>query len=388
MTGISLVVDGIIFQKSPHGGIARVFSELLPRLCDLEPGLSIDMLLDGPVAGALPQHPQIHLRQALPLRRKALASGPWRKTLYPLRRLGGRVWNHLRQLWVAGSASQANRLWHSTFFTYLPNWKGPEVVTLHDMIPERYPQLLNDPMDEAGRLQKRRCVERAAAILCDSDATRREAEAFYALDGKPVAVVPLAPSPVFHPLAAGEIQPVRVPRPFLLYVGSRVHYKNFSQLLQAYAHWQKRTAIDLLVCGPPWSSAESQWLATSGLAGNVQHAGEVSDEGLCQLYNTALALVSPSLAEGFGLPALEALACGCPLVASDIPATREVAGDCPHYFAPTSVESLLAALDAALSEGRSLPRTQAGLARAAGFSWDRTARATLGVYRQALGVDD
>jgi glycosyltransferase involved in cell wall biosynthesis len=382
MSEISLVVDGVIFQKNPHGGIARVFRELLPRMCDLEPGLKIDLLTDGPIESHLPVHPQIHARKTLPLRQKALTKGLWRTTLYPLRALGRFTWNRLRQLWIG---SGRNRIWHSTFFTYAPHWKGQEVVTVHDMIPELFPGILNDPMDALGREQKRRCVERACAIICNSETTRRDFEKFYKIEGQAVTVVPLASSQVFRLLPNSQLHKSELPQhPFLLYVGNRVHYKNFSLLLEIYAHWEMRQQVHLVVAGPPWSSDEKRSLMSSGLSERIHHYADVDDEQLCQLYNTAAMLVSPSIAEGFGLAVLEAFACGCPVVASNIPATCEVAGECPIYFDPGHPETLLSALDRALKEGRDSPRTREGLERAGLYSWDRTAQATLQVYRQIL----
>jgi glycosyltransferase involved in cell wall biosynthesis len=385
MSKLSLVVDGVIFQKSPHGGIARVFRELLPRMCELENELKIDLLIDGPIESLLPVHPHIHVRRTLPLRQKALTQGPWRTSLYPLRRLSRNAWDRLRQLWIG---SGRNRIWHSTFFSYAPNWKGREVVTIHDMIPESFPQMLNDPMDELGREQKRRCVGRASAIICDSEATRRDCEKYYAVEGRAVSVIPLAHSAIFRPLSASELHVNELPHPFLLYVGNRVHYKNFSLLLENYTNWEKRQQVDLVVAGPPWSTAEKRSLESSGLIERIHLFSDVDDERLCQLYNTATMLVSPSIAEGFGLPVLEALACGCPVVASRIPATIEVAAECPIYFDLGHPENLVLALNQALQEGRDSTRTHQGLERSAFFTWDRSARATLEVYRNILSYQD
>jgi glycosyltransferase involved in cell wall biosynthesis len=106
----------------------------------------------------------------------------------------------------------------------------------------------------------------------------------------------------------------------------------------------------------------------------------ITDEQLAQLYNQALALVYPSLYEGFGLPLLEAMACGCPIVASRIPSTIEVAGDCPAYFELGNRTSLIAALDIVYLEGADSSRITMGLERAAQFSWDKTAKETLALY--------
>ncbi len=121
-----------------------------------------------------------------------------------------------------------------------------------------------------------------------------------------------------------------------------------------------------------------------GIHNCVDLITDISDKELCQLYNRAAAFVFPSLYEGFGMPLLEAMACGCPVIASRIPATIEVAGDCPVYFEPTEQESLLAAFDIPLSESRESERTRAGLKRVEKYSWDATAKQTLGVYEALM----
>ena len=127
----------------------------------------------------------------------------------------------------------------------------------------------------------------------------------------------------------------------MLYVGRRSHYKNFSTLLQAYSVWKHRNEITLAAVGPPGSRVEEQQLAKLGIHDRVHYLTNVNDEELCLLYNEAIAFVYPSLYEGFGVPLLEAMASGCPIIASRIPATIEVAGECPVYFEATEVGSLL-----------------------------------------------
>ena len=114
----------------------------------------------------------------------------------------------------------------------------------------------------------------------------------------------------------------------------------------------------------------------------LQH---IDDADLCRLYNQAAAFVYPSLYEGFGIPLLEAMACGCPIIASQIPSTAEVAADCPIYFAATDEGSLLEAMDIAVTEGRNSARVHYGLERARRYSWDMTARKILETYQSLIG---
>jgi glycosyltransferase involved in cell wall biosynthesis len=140
----------------------------------------------------------------------------------------------------------------------------------------------------------------------------------------------------------------------------------------------------LLVVGKAWTTAERERLHDLGLEDRVRRIDSVDDETLCRLYNQAEAFVYPSLYEGFGLPLLEAAACGCPIVASRIPSTEEIAGDVPIYFEPTDAESLAAALERAISEGRSSERREGGFRQITRYSWDKTAEQTLAVYHSLI----
>ncbi len=308
--------------------------------------------------------------------------GRMRLWMHPLRRTLSTIWSAARQVWVGGGRGQ---IWHSTFFTFSPGWKGQEIVTVHDMAPERFPELFNDPMDRVGREAKRRCVERAAAVICDSEATRSDLERLIPISHQPRHVVPLAHSEIFRVLHDNELDSQELsPEPFILYVGSRAHYKNFRSILDFFAFWERRHEIRLLVVGAPWTAHERDAIRSRDLQTRIQHAGAISDERLCQLYNSASALVLPSLIEGFGLPLLEAMACGCPIAASKIPSTLEVAGDCPVYFEPLDVRSIATAINHLIGEGRDTARTAAGLQRARLYSWDSTARAYLEIFQQVL----
>jgi glycosyltransferase involved in cell wall biosynthesis len=140
-------------------------------------------------------------------------------------------------------------------------------------------------------------------------------------------------------------------------------------------------AVSLVVVGPEWDEDELRVVERLGIEANVVGLQRVSDSVLVDLYQSASALVYPSLYEGFGLPLLEAMAAGCPIVASRIPSTVEVAGDYPIYFDPTSTEDLLVALSSALDRGRSVKMNRIGAEAVSRHSWDRTAQLTIECYR-------
>lgn len=369
-----IVVDGIIYEQQRYGGIPRIFSEILPRMCDLDAALDVTLLtstLPPDRVAALPAHARIHHPSLFPPVRLIRSRRLWWIT------------PRVRALAQQHYLKRDRRgLWHSTYYTQLEPWDGPVVVTVADMIYERYTSLFTGAMNDAIRKNKRRCVQRADRVICISDVTKQEVLQFYDIDPAKVAVVPLAYNrEVFH-ARSGEIATIPFDDvPFLLYVGGRTHYKNFAGLAQAYSAWPRRRDVPLVVVGSPWLKHETRMLADLGIETSVHLLTGVNDNALAALYHRAAAFVYPSLYEGFGIPLLEAMACGCPVVASRIPSTVEVAGELPFYFDPQNRDSCLNALEIALSEGRNPERMHAGLALVRNYSWDATARGTLAVYR-------
>lgn len=373
---MEVVIDGIIYELQSHGGISRLFSEILPRMCQADETLNITLLMTGQSQQTLPHHPHIHIRSTPRIERFLQPRRVW---WYPIRML--------KEWWLRLYIERTeDKIWHSTYFTMPKMWRGVIVVTVVDMIYELFPHLFNTIGASRFRKQKRRCVLSAGAVICISETTRRDLLHFYSIDPDKVWVVPLGYSSTFKRLESlAEKAESPVSGPFLLYAGSRAPYKNFKQLVEAYSLWQHRREVSLVIVGPQWSSDEVENLTKSDIYDHVSLLNKVDDETLCYLYSTAAAFVYPSLYEGFGIPLLEAMACGCPVVASRIPSTVEVAGDCPVYFDPKERDDLILALDKALSEGRDSKRVLAGLERVKNFSWQKTAEETLEVYRSLAG---
>ncbi|HOI72939.1 MAG TPA: glycosyltransferase family 1 protein [Syntrophales bacterium] len=369
---LHLVIDGIIYQSQSMGGISRLFTEILPRMCAQDEAVDMTLFVVGNSSQALPAHPRIHPLRIFDPQPFMRPSFLWRSLEEPARKAMMRL----------RLGTGQGKIWHSTYFSEPGRWEGRKVYTVADMIHERYPDLFFGPGGDAFRALRKRCVLSADAVLCISEATRNDIREIYDWDSDRLHVVHLAGSDFFRPLRDGESESNHPgERPFLLYVGSRAHYKNFDGLLRAYSRWAERCDVGLLAVGAPWTPVEADLLRKLGLADQVRLLTNVDDESLCRLYNRAAAFLYPSLYEGFGIPLLEAMASGCPVVASRIATTVEVAGDCPIYFDPIDGDSLLAALDQVMGEGRDSNRTRAALAHAGRYSWDRTAAETLRVYR-------
>ena len=239
------------------------------------------------------------------------------------------------------------------------------VITIHDLSFERDPSL----MGLADRLTFKTFVPRAARradrVLAVSERTRRDLVELYGIDDAKIVVTPNAVDPVFVP----DGEPGGA---YLLFVGAIQERKNPLAAADAAAE----VGLPLVVAGPEKEPALARELERRG----ASLRGYVTKPELAALYRGAAAVLLPSRYEGFGLPVLEAMASGTPVVAAPEPALREVAGDAALFAEP---EELAGAVRRALADRDRL--RAAGLARARLFSWDATARLTLGVYRELLG---
>ncbi|MDP1807869.1 MAG: glycosyltransferase family 1 protein, partial [Acidimicrobiales bacterium] len=185
--------------------------------------------------------------------------------------------------------------------------------------------------------------------------------------------------------ALPEADPSLVPsQPFVLAVGQLVPRKGLDGLLEAVA---RTSGVGLVVCGPDGGQgAELQALARRlHLDGRATFLGRVSDEQLAGLYQSAAAVVAASVDEGFGLPLLEAMAAGAPVIATDIPAFREVGGSAPRYVPVGDSAALATAITDVVEDGQAREAwAEAGRAQAARFTWAACARATIDVYESVL----
>jgi glycosyltransferase involved in cell wall biosynthesis len=242
---------------------------------------------------------------------------------------------------------------------------GRAVVTLHDLHFEREPGV----MGLADRLTFKTVVPRAARrashVLAVSERTKRDAVELYGLDPSKVTVTPHGVDPAFSPGAAdGE-------RRYVLFVGAVQERKDPLAALAA----ARENDLPLVVAGPEKEPRVAEELRRGG----ADLRGWVAQDELVELYRGAAALVLPSRHEGFGIPVIEAMASGTPVVLSDDPALREVAGDAASYAIEGDYG---AALRSALAEREKL--AAAGLERVRSFSWAETARRTVDVYRRVL----
>ncbi len=256
------------------------------------------------------------------------------------------------------------------------------VVIVHDMIHELFPGSFpaNDP---TARL-KAAAVDRADHLICVSQNTRHDLIAIHPAAAAKSSVALLG---VDRPVGAPPAPPISpAARPYLLHVGPRRSYKNFDGLLAAFAASPiLRGDFDLLaVGGGAFDPQEIATIASLGLSAQVRQRG-ADDDALRRLYAGAAVFVYPSLYEGFGIPLLEAMAAGCPVVAMNISSVPEVCGPAAIYAQPGDPGSLMRAMESvALSPSLAAAQIAAGQQRVMEFSWDRTVGEFGRAYRALL----
>ena len=292
----------------------------------------------------------------------------------------------LKRLKSGGAA-----VYHSPYYLMPYRTALPTLLTFYDVIPLKFPQTVPARARLFFRLAATLALRTADRVAAISNAARSDLISSFRIPASQVSVTPLAASARYRPQPANEVGRVRqkyqLPDQFLLYLGINKPHKNLPALIDAYARIASRHAPPLVVAGA-WDQRYPQArerAARRQLGDAARFLGPVDERDLPALYSAATLFVFPSLYEGFGLPVLEAMACGTPVACSNTPGLAEVAGDAALLFDPHSVTRIGEALVELIDDSRQRARrAEQGLARAGLYSWQATAEATLHCYRLLL----
>jgi len=267
------------------------------------------------------------------------------------------------------------------------------VVTVHDVMFERHPEYFAPAMLAQLRARVPSTVRRASAVLTVSEFSKRDIVERFHVPPQKVVVAYNGVDPMYQPLHdAARLAAVRARygtgERFLLFVGALKPNKNLKRVVEAYVRLRRADALRhrlvLVGAGDGSDDATFASIRGSGYAGDIIFTGHVSDEDVVSLYNAAEVFVHPSLFEGFGLPPLEAMACGTPVITSNTTALPEVVGEAAVQVDPLDVEALAGALARVTGDAGLRGELRArGLERAGQFTWEKTARQTLRVYHEA-----
>ncbi|MFP3895333.1 MAG: glycosyltransferase family 4 protein [Anaerolineales bacterium] len=312
-------------------------------------------------------------------------------------RHGYKMWRALvlaRQVvhWPMDDLLPDASLFHATEHLLPPLRRIPTVLTVHDLIFERYPKYHKIKNYLYLQAAMPLYCRRATAIIAVSESTREDIIDLYHIPPKKITVIPEAADPNFCPQPAETIEAVRsrydLPPRYLLAVGTIEPRKNLSRLADASGPLFDQDLVDALVLvgSKGWLYEDFfRHLETLPWQDRILLTGFVEEEDLPAVYAGALLMVQPSLYEGFGLPVLEAMACGCPVCASNTSSLPEVGGEAARYFDPRDTEGIIHCIGHVLRHPHLHQEMVAkGLARAKAYSWKRTARQTLNLYQRLI----
>ena len=279
-------------------------------------------------------------------------------------------------------------VFHPTYYDpYFLEYLGsiPLVITVHDLTYE----LMNDvsPAIKAVLEWKRLLIEKASHIITVSDNTRRDVIEYYKYSPEKVTTAHLAGG--FPPSFFSENKletKSKLPDQYLLFVGSRQGYKNFNSFIKEASPFLKTGEFSIVIAGGgPLTLLEKSMISNLGIEQSISVFSHVSDTFLFELYSRATVFVFPSLYEGFGIPVLEAMQCGCPTILSNNSSLPEVGGTASVYFDPYQEGALNQALVSVLQNTNQLVRMKVeGIEQAKKFNWDRTASIHLQVYHDLI----
>ena len=296
---------------------------------------------------------------------------------------------HARRLWWV--QSYLRNYYHSTgaslIFSPLPEAplfsKCRYIVTVHDIIPLRFPQYFSSHLLAYFRYYVRQVVTQAQHIVCDSVSTAQDLTDFYNVPASKITPILLAYNHLHFKPYSGDT------KKYFLYLGRPDPHKNLSRLIQAFQRVsQKNPSLELWIVGPtdkrytPSLAAQAE---SMGVSEKIRFLNYIDYDQLPQLIGCAIALVFPSLWEGFGLPPLEAMACGTPVITSNLASLPEVVGDAAILIDPYNSDDLANAMGMLANDSKLRNTLRiAGLERVQQFSWRKTGQQTVEVLKKFL----
>ncbi len=327
---MNVLLDNAIFDLYAGGGVARYFNELIPRVALHDREIRFMLAGDKSALSGCVNMRRLEMLNPVQYR-------PWKL-----------FWKHIHARRVLEFQSSAD-VFLSTYYAPKPRASMKSVVVVYDCIDASLPCM--NPNGPAFVGTQRKVMEEADAVIAISEETKRGILQYTRVKESRIKVIyPIAGDSFMKPAGDRSIREFReaygVSKPYWLFVGTRGYYKNFDGMLRAFSMLARDADSELVVVGGEKELTPHllDYVFRKRLEHRVHLVGRLTDESLSAAYTGAEGFVYPSFAEGFGIPLLEAMQCGVPVVASDIPVFREVAGAAAVYFDPHSAVALAGAM--------------------------------------------
>jgi glycosyltransferase involved in cell wall biosynthesis len=370
-----VALDGFPLS-APKTGVGHYTFELARTLAEISPNDTFELISPFPFTDTVIQELQ---QTALP---NLILSNPT---------------GYRRRWWAIGLPlflrQNSFDVFHGTNYD-VPLWsRKRNVLTIHDLSLQLHPQFHEAKLIRRARKRLPLMIRCAALVIAVTESIKCEICEHLKVKPERVVVTPEAPRKIFRPLAASETSAVRqrlgIRQDFILSVGTIEPRKNLLTLVRAFDRILRTTSLTpqlVIAGGKGWLMEDFySFIRSSGTGENIRLIGYTSDYDLRALYSSCRVCVYPSLYEGFGLPPLEAMACGAPLITSQIPAITETVGNSAVLVDPLNVEEIASSIVKLWNDPSERNRlSQAGIDRAARFTWEQTAKLTFEVYRELV----
>lgn len=379
---MKIIIDGSMYSSAPSGGVYRYFNELIPRLSRF-PEAEIKIFAQKDPSG-IPKGENIKIANDV------LPTGTWLpegKIKQFLRARKQEIKSFLVKKQFSGLIDS---VYHATYYTPSP-WKSlPEVVTVHDMISELFEETFHLPHVKTLREAKAQSLKSATRVIAISEQTKKDLQDIYNIPPSQIDVIYHGVDHKFFsekPCSDFKNEVLskhKLSTPYFLYVGGRLHHKNFKRFLVAFSQSKVSKDYRLAVAGAPWNEDERELIKKLAISDRIIRTEHLNEKALSVAYQNAEALALPSYYEGFGLPLIEAMAAGCPVIASNTGPFPELAEGSALFFDPKDESQMSKALESILEPKTREALVSRGLEQARKFSWDTSAKKHMETYQKAL----
>ncbi len=375
---IKVIFDWDVYYEKRGGGY-RAFCELIKRLNSL-PDFEVDFLaskLSAPL---------------IPIRKKPIKTRvtPSFSTFIPFRSFLSRIRKKIDSFYCNTKLykKSKNALFHTPYYSICPSLKIPQVTTVYDFIIEKFAKNPKNATQKIFINQKKNAILNSIRLVSISEQTKNDLKEFYDIPDDIIDVVHLGVDSDFFSYPVNEfdskvfLEKNCITSPFILHVGGRLNHKNFENLIKAYAI----SGIDwlLVAAGYKWTEEEMILIQKLGVKDKVRLILGPNDEQLRILYQKAKIFAYPSYYEGFGLPPLEAMAAGTPVITSNAGSIPEVVGDSALLFNPFNIDDIASKLQEMSKKDIAQKYILKGKERIKLFTWDIMTEKMINTYKKAI----